>query len=136
MPLSRHIVRGSVVAGATAALVLAGPAAFAHNCFIPMHSLKGPVSSNWFVVSAELGAEFVAGFSTECAAQRHAGYAALREARLPVGIKIFEKKTIGEGSSNPNGANDKGLEYFSAGSQLPFQMIGTYIEAASEVSCD
>ena len=103
-----------------------------------MYSLDGPASSNWFVLTAADGAGFE-GYTAECAGADQAGYAALRAAGLPVGLKIFEKMTIGdpkhEGRMNPNGANGKGLEYFEAGSELPFQMVGTWIEGAESVDC-
>lgn len=140
--MSRSIVRRGLMAGAAAAaaLALGAAPAMAHHCFIPIYgSLSGPQSPNWFVASAELGAAELAGFPTMCDEARTAGYDALRAAGLPVGIKIFEKMTIGdpkgEGRMNPNGANGKGLEYFGAGSPLPEQMVGTYIEAASAVDC-
>ncbi|KRE42750.1 hypothetical protein [Knoellia sp. Soil729] len=127
------------VAGATTALLVAAPAALAHHCFIPMYSLNGPTSSNWFVVSAEQGADLEMGYQASCDAAVDAGYAALRAAGLPVGIKIFEHMTIGDpketGRTNPNGANNKGLEYFGAGSELPFTMINTWVEGAESVDC-
>ena len=130
---------GVVAAAATAAIAVTAGSASAHHCFVPMYSLNGPSSPNWFVATAELGAADIGGFTTDCDEARDAGYAALREAELPVGIKIFGKMTIGdpkgEGRMNPNGANGKGLEYFEAGSQLPFQMIETYIAGASTVDC-
>lgn len=138
---SRHLRRPLLIgAGAVAAAVMAASPAFAHHCFIPMYSLQGPTkSANWFVVSAEQGAAEEAGYETACRAAADAGYAALRAEGLPVGIKIFEKMTIadpkGEFRMAPNGANGKGLEYFMAGSQLPFQMVGTYIEGAESVTC-
>lgn len=135
------IVRRATLAGtaALAAVAMAAGPALAHHCFIPMYSLNGPSSPNWFVVSAEMGAAEEAGFPTQCDAAREAGYAALEDAGLPVGIKVFAKMTIGdpkgEGRMNPNGANGVGLEYFGAGSELPFQMLDTYIGAASTVEC-
>ncbi|WP_122263084.1 hypothetical protein [Ornithinimicrobium cerasi] len=135
------LVRRGLVAGtaAVAAVALGAGPALAHHCFVPMYSLNGPSSPNWFVATAELGAADIGGFTTDCDEARDAGYAALRDAELPVGIKIFGKMTIGdpkgEGRMNPNGANGKGLEYFEAGSGLPFQMIETYIAAASTVDC-
>ena len=68
------------------------------------------------------------------------GYDALRADDLPVGIKIFEKMTIGDPKGteripNPNGANGKGLEYFGAGSPLPEQMVATYIAGAEAYTC-
>ncbi|AXH95249.1 hypothetical protein [Ornithinimicrobium avium] len=135
------LVRRAALAGtaALAALAMGAGPALAHHCFIPMYNLNAPASPNWFVVSAEDGATLEAGYVTGCDAAREAGYAALRAEGLPVGLKIFEKMTIGDpkgtGRMNPNGANGKGLEYFGAGSELPFQMVGTYIQAASSVDC-
>ena len=139
--MTRSLVRRGALAGvaAAAAVALGAGPAMAHHCFIPMYSRNAPTSSNWFAMSAEDGAFFEAGFATECDAAREAGYAALEEAGLPVGIKIFEKMTIGdpkhEGRMNPNGADGVGLEYFEAGSELPFQMVGTWIEGAESVDC-
>lgn len=128
--------------GATVAVLFAAPSAMAHHCFVPMYTLDGPQSENWFVVSAELGAIFEEGYVAECDEAIDAGYAALKEAGLPVGIKVFGKMTIGNpkgdetgGSSNPNGANNVGLEYFGAGSELPTSMVMTWIEGAESVDC-
>jgi hypothetical protein len=140
MKVSKRLRRPLLaVGGATAALLVAAPAALAHHCFIPMYSLNGPTSPNWFVVSAEDGAMFEANYMASCDAAVDAGYDALRAAGLPVGIKIFEKMTIGDpkgtGRMNPNGANDVGLEYFGAGSGLPVTMVMTWIEGAESVTC-
>lgn len=130
---------GLALGAAGTAAVLAAAPAMAHHCFVPMYSLDAPASENWFVMSAEDGAGFEAGYVAECDAAVEAGYDALRAAGLPVGIKIFEKMTIGDpkhtGRINPNGANGVGLEYFGAGSELPFQMVGTWIEGAESVDC-
>jgi hypothetical protein len=126
-------------AAAVAAVGLGAAPAMAHHCFIPMYSLNGPSSPNWIVYTAEAGAAEIAGFPTMCEDAAAAGYAALRDAGLPVGIKVMAKMTIGdpkeEGRMNPNGADGKGLEYFMAGSTLPDQMLETYIAAASDVTC-
>ena len=129
--------------GAVGALALGVSAASAHHCYVPMYSLSGPTSANWMVFSAEAGAAEFGIFTAECDAQVDAGYAALRAERLPVGIKIFHKMTIGNpkgeeggGSSNPNGANGKGLEYFGADSTLADEMLMTWVQAASSTSCD
>ena len=129
-----------VGAAAVTALAICAAPAMAHHCFVPMYSLDGaPASANWFVMSAEDGAGYE-GYVAECDAAVDAGYAALRASGLPVGIKIFEKMTIGDpkhtGRLNPNGANGKGLEYFGAGSELPFQMIEAFVEGAESVDCD
>lgn len=140
MNISTIVRRGAVVAGgaATALAVTAG-AASAHHCFIPMNTLNGPVSASWFVVSAEDGAVIEAGYTPACAGAVEAGYAALEAAGLPVAIKIKATKTIGDprdlGRMNPNGANGKGLEYFAAGSTLPFEMVGTWIAGAEAHDC-
>ncbi len=135
------LVRRAAVSGAAAAAALAlgaGPA-LAHHCFVPMYSLDGPRSANWFVVSAQEGAALEAGYEVRCEEAADAGYAALRDAGLPVGIKIFEKMTIGDpkatGRMNPNGADGRGLEYFGAGSGLPVQMVGTFIGGAEAYDC-
>lgn len=143
MTVRSSIKRAGAVAGAATALVVLGAtSASAHHCFVPMYSLDGPTSANWFVVTAEVGAAEFAGFETECDAARDAGYAALEDAGLPVGVKIFEKMTIGapteaaQGASrNPNGANGVGMEYFGAGSTVPDDMLATYIEGAASVTC-
>ena len=130
---------GVVTAAAAAAIAVTATSASAHHCFVPMYTLDGPTSSNWFAVTAEMGAGFE-GYEAECAGARDAGYAALRAAGLPVGLKVFEKMTIGdplgvERIPNPNGADGKGLEYFGAGSPLPGQMVATYVAGADAYAC-
>ena len=125
----------TVGAGVVAAVTLGSTAAQAHHCYIPMYSLNGPASASWDVYSAERGAAELAGYSPSCATGADAGYAALRAAGLPVGIKIKATKMIGdpkdEGKMNPNGANGKGLEYFGAGSTLAEDMVTTWVMAAA-----
>jgi hypothetical protein len=131
---------GVVTAGAAAAIAVTAASASAHHCFVPMYSLDGPTSANWFVLSAETGALFIEGYEAPCDGARDAGYEALRADGLPVGIKIFEKMTIGDPKGteripNPNGANGKGLEYFGAGSTLPDEMVATWVAGASAYDC-
>ena len=129
---------GVVTAAAAATVAVTATSASAHHCFVPMYTLEGPTSSNWFVVSAEMGAAFE-GYTAECEGAGDAGYAALQAAGLPVGLKVFEKMTIGDpkhvGRTNPNGADGKGLEYFGAESPLPGQMVATYIAGADAYAC-
>lgn len=158
MALRSLLKRAGAVTGAATALVLVtATAASAHHCYIPMYSLQGPTSSsNWLVISAQQGAEMFGMLDPEttCEQQIDAGYSALRDAGLPVGIKLFEKMTIGEGNNlkgateegptgsgqgflhNPNGANGTGLEYFGAGSTLADDMLTTFVAGASTVTCD
>ena len=130
---------GVVGAAAAAAVAMTAGSASAHHCYVPMYSLDGPTSSNWFVISAEEGAGMIAGFQADCDEAADAGYAALRAEGMPVGIKIFEKMTIGdpkdEGRMNPTGANGRGLEYFGAGSTLADDMVATWIAAADGYEC-
>ncbi|MEO6019646.1 MAG: hypothetical protein ABIP45_05270 [Knoellia sp.] len=140
MSMARWTRRALVTGvGAVGALAFGISSASAHHCFIPMYSLNGPTSANWFVVSAELGAQFEHEYVAKCDAAVDAGYAALKAAKLPVGVKLFEKMTIGDpketGRMNPNGANNVGLEYFGAGSELPFQMVDTWMAAAETTNC-
>ena len=131
---------GVVTAAAAATVAVTAASASAHHCFVPMYTLNAPTSANWFVVSAEEGAALFLGYAAPCDEARDAGYDALRADRLPVGIKIFEKMTIGDPKGteripNPNGANGKGLEYFGAGSTLPDEMVTTYVAGASAYDC-
>ena len=135
--LRRRLLVG---AAATGALALGAAPAMAHHCYVPMYTLNAPASANWLVFSAEAGAAEIAGYEAACDGAVEAGYDALEAAGLPVGIKIFEHITIGDpkgtgGSSNPNGANGVGLEYFGAGSTLAEEMVGTWIGAASAYEC-
>jgi hypothetical protein len=136
MSVVKMLRRGAIVtAGATTAVAMAAGSASAHHCYVPMYSLNGPTSANWFVASAELGASELAGYDAACDGAVEAGYAALRAEGLPVGIKIFEKMTIGERSSNPNRADGRGLEDFEEGSTLAEEMIGTWIAGAESYTC-
>ena len=132
----------TVVAAAGAALAISAGAASAHDCFIPMQSLNGPASANWEPLTAQDGALFMLGYEAPCDGAVKAGYAALKAAKLPVGIKIYlgsnaneQHMTIGSNSKNPNLANGKGLENFVAGSPVPEQMITTWVAAASAHPC-
>ena len=132
----------TVVAAAGAALAISAGAASAHDCFVPVYNLNAPQSANWETLNAEQGAGFIFDYTAPCAGASKAGYAALKAAGLPLGIKIYigsnaneEHMTIGSHSQNPNQADGKGLENFVAGSEVPFQMIGTWVEAASAYPC-
>jgi hypothetical protein len=132
---------GVVSAAAAATIAVTAASASAHHCFVPMYSTNGPTTSaNWFVVTAEQGADLIAGYAAACPGAAAAGYDALRAEGLPVGIKIFEKMTIGDPKGtgrmpSPNGANGKGLEYFMAGSTLPDDMVGAWIAGAEAYAC-
>jgi hypothetical protein len=136
----RSLRRPALVGAAALTAIAVGAApAMAHHCYVPMYSLGGPVSQNWFVVDAQTGAQLIHDYAAPCDAAVEAGYAALRAEGLPVGIKLFEKMTIGDpketGRMNPNGANGKGLEYFGAGSTLADDMVEVWMEGAQAASC-
>ena len=140
--MNRMLRRGLLATAAgTAAVAMAAGSASAHHCFVPMYTLNGPSSPNWFVMTAESAAADEMGFEVTCREAADAGYAALQEAGLPVGIKLFAKMTIGDPKGvrgqvpNPNGANGKGLEDFEAGSTLPFVILDTWMGAASSYDC-
>ena len=140
MAMPKTIRRFLVTGAATlTAAVLAASPAFAQHCFIPMYNLNGPASPNWWTITAEDGLALEGMPGVKCEAQRKAGYAALRAAKLPVAIKVKVDMTIadpkGEGRMAPNGANGKGLEYFGAGSDLPERMLTTFSAGASSVRC-
>ena len=101
---------GIVVAGVAAAVLLFGSAASAHECFISNRSATGDAaathSSRWMILTAA----DIAGFTPPGTDQAcfvaywtsHGG---------PASLTVRSDKTIGEGSSNPNLANGKGLEH-------------------------
>jgi hypothetical protein len=126
-------------AAALTAMAVGAAPAMAHHCFVPMYTLSGPTSPNWFVVDAETGAYLIHGYQAGCEEAVDAGYAALEAAGQPVAIKIFEKMTIGDpketGRTNPNGSDGRGLEYFGAGSTVADEMVDTWLEAAQHVTC-
>ena len=141
MSFIRTIRRPALIGAAALTAIAVGAApAMAHHCYVPMYSLSGPVTENWFVLDAQTGAGLVAGYEAPCDAAVEAGYDALRAEGMPVGIKIFEKMTIGDpkhtGRTNPNGADGHGLEYFGAGSTLADEMVATWIEGAQGASCE
>ena len=113
MTVRSLLKRAGAVTAASTALVLAGAtSASAHHCFVPLYSLNGPTSANWFVVDAETVASFgddngEGGFVTGCDEARDAGYAALEDAGLPVAIKIFEKMSP---APRPSTATCRGTE--------------------------
>ena len=108
-PVTRVV---AALAGAAALTVLPISAAFGHECFIANRSDKGNAGASnskvWETVTIEtivndfirlppdLGACVVAKWNAE---------------GLPAQFTFRSDKTIGEGSSNPNLGNGKGLEH-------------------------
>jgi hypothetical protein len=127
-------VLGTVALGTAVALTGAS-AASATDCVIGVHSTNAPASSNWETVTALQGAEWFAGWTPQCDAQVDAGYAALKAAQLPSALKIFTTREIGENSKSPRMADGHGLDHFDAGSPYPDLVLGTFLGAATAVSC-
>jgi hypothetical protein len=101
---------GMLVAGAAAGALLFGTAASAHECFIASRSDTGNQmalhSGRWIALTAADIAMFTPpGTDQQCFIAywlAHGG---------PASLTVRSDKTIGEGSSNPNLANGKGLDH-------------------------
>jgi hypothetical protein len=101
---------GIVVAGLAATVALFGSAASAHECFITSRSDTGDAaatnSSRWIVLTAADIASFTPpGTDQACFIKYWTSNGG------PASLTVRSDKTIGEGSSNPNLANGKGLEH-------------------------
>jgi hypothetical protein len=101
---------GIVVAGLAAAVALFGSAASAHECFITSRSDTGDTaatnSSRWIALTAADIASFTPpGTDQACFIEYWTSHGG------PASLTVRSDKTIGEGSSNPNLANGKGLEH-------------------------
>jgi hypothetical protein len=101
---------GIVVAGLAATVALFGSAASAHECFITSRSDTGDAaatnSSRWIVLTAADIASFTPpGTDQACFIEYWTSNGG------PASLTVRSDKTIGEGSSNPNLANGKGLEH-------------------------
>ena len=102
----------AAVAGAAALTVLPASGAFAHECFIANRSDKGNAgaanSKAWETVTIETIVNDFIGLPPPLSTCVLAKWEA---ADLPAQFTFRADKTIGEGSSNPNLANGKGLEH-------------------------
>jgi hypothetical protein len=122
---------------AGALLTVAAPAALGHECFIVSRSAAGDAgalhSGRW----VQLTLADIFGFIHEFAggpplspAQVTWAVAAGVSAGLPAdGWVVRSDKTIGEGSSNPNLANGKGLDHLA--DVYGAQVVGIYFAALS-----
>ena len=129
----RRILLSLALAASVSAV--AAPAVFAHECTIASRSAQGNISAQHSANWMNLGLADVFGFINE-----EVGGPALTPAQidwavaeavaegLPAGgWTTRADKTIGEGSSNPNLANGKGLDHL-ADSVGP-QIVGIYFAA-------
>jgi hypothetical protein len=129
----RRVFLSLALAGSISAV--AAPAVFAHECVIASRSAQGNAgaqhSKNW----ATLGLADVFGFihgavGGDPLSPTQIAWAvdAAVDAGLPAeGWTTRMDKTIGEGSSNPNLADGKGLDHLSAA--VGEQIVGIYFQA-------
>jgi hypothetical protein len=129
----RRILSGLVLAGSLSAV--AAPAVLAHECYIANRSAQGDAgavhSGSWTRLS--LGAifgfvnEFVGGPGLTSTQITWAVNEAVAEGLPADGWVIRSDKTIGEGSSNPNLADGKGLDHLA--DTFGNQLVGIYFAA-------
>ena len=129
----RRMLIGLVLAGSMS--VVAAPVALGHECFIANRSAQGDVgalhSGNWTRLS--LGAifsfvnQFVGGPALTSGQITWAVNEAVAEGLPADGWVVRSDKVIGEGSSNPNLANGKGLDHL--GDAYGRQLVGIYFAA-------
>ena len=129
----RRVLLSLALAGSISAV--AAPAVFAHECTIASRSAQGDAgalhSGNWMrlgladifgFINGEVGGPALTPSQIDWAVNE-----AIAEG-LPAGGWVTRAdKTIGEGSSNPNLANGKGLDHL-ADSVGP-QIVGIYFQA-------
>ena len=129
----RRILIGLVLAGSLSAV--AAPAVLGHECFIASRSAQGDAgalhSSSWqrHTLADIFGFinQFVGGPALTSAQITWAVNTAVGQG-LPVdGWVVRADKTIGEGSSNPNLANGKGLDHLA--DAYGNQGVGIYFAA-------
>ena len=129
----RRMILGLVLAGSL--LGATAPAVFGHECFIANRSAQGDAgalhSGNWARLS--LGDIFgfinqiVGGPALTPSQIQWATAEAVAEGLPASGWVVRSDKVIGEGSSNPNLANGKGLDHLA--DAFGPQLIGIYFAA-------
>jgi hypothetical protein len=104
--------RLALIAASAAMLMGVSSTAWAHECYIANRSAQGNAgathSANWVTVTVEGFAhspDFPPGFDPDCFVAYWTSHGG------PASFTVRSDKTIGEGSSNPNLANGKGLEH-------------------------
>ncbi len=134
--MHRMIRRAMTTTAATVgALAMFSGTALAHECYIATKTTNGPKSANWFHVTAADAAVMFGGLVVECAEQLDAGEAALRDAGLPLSIKVFTRFTLAEKAPAKVTSDNKGLEHFGDGSTLADDTLAVFIAAAEAAAC-
>jgi len=129
----RRILLSLVLAGSLFAV--AAPAALGHECYVANRSVQGDAgalhSGRWVPFSLSVIFSIINGFVGGPALTPDQITWAVNEAvaqGLPAdGWVVRSDKTIGEGSSNPNLANGKGLDHLA--DTFGGQLIGIYFQA-------
>ncbi len=129
----RRILIGLVLAGSLSAV--AAPAVLGHECFIASRSAQGDAgalhSSRWTreTLADIFGFvnQFVGGPALTPAQITWAVTTAVAQGLPADGWVVRSDKTIGEGSSNPNLANGKGLDHLA--DAFGNQIVGIYFAA-------
>ena len=125
--------RTLTTAGATAgALAVLTGTALAHDCYLGTPNLNAPKAPHLITISvaefAAFGAqEGMVEYDPECA-DVDAGYAALREAGLPLQYRIFDRVTVAANAPQKVLSNGKGVDNFHYGP--PVTAITTFADAA------
>jgi len=101
---------GVLVAAVTAAVLMSGTAAFAHECFIPSRSDQGDAAATHSSRWATLTVADIANFTPP--GTDHACFTAYWTSHDgPASLTVRSDKTIGENSNNPNLADGTGLDH-------------------------
>jgi hypothetical protein len=129
----KKLLAASILSGMLA--IMSVGAVFAHECVISSRSAQGDAgathSSRWAVLTL---ADILGFINTEIPGQENApltpaqiDWAVANRGDLPLSWVTRTDKTIGEGSSNPNLANGKGLDHLA---DLYGQQVGALYFAA------
>lgn len=129
----RRMIAGLFLAGSL--LGATAPAAFGHECYIANRSAQGDAgalhSGNWARLSlADIFGfvnQFVGGPALTAGQITWATTEAVAEGLPADGWVVRSDKVIGEGSSNPNLANGKGLDHL--GDTFGPRLVGIYFAA-------
>ena len=128
--------RIATTTGATAgALALLTGTALAHDCYLGTPAAKAPKSDAWHTFVIRDAVVDFGFFEPGCPEQLDAGDAALREAGLPLSLRIFANSELAAKAPEKVLSNGKGMENFHYGED-PFEtIVGTFIGAAASTEC-
>lgn len=133
--MNRTARRLMTTVGATAgSLAILTGTALAHDCYLGTPTTKSPKSDAWHTIVIQDAVVEFGIFTPECDSQLAAGNAALREAGLPLSLRVFAGRELAAKAPTDVLSNGKGMENFHYGD--PFeQIIGTFVGGAEAVDC-